>query len=686
VIQEDTVDVPVTARKAGGGTTGRRLAVLACCLAVLLGSAVLGAASASAHASLLFATPAVGASVPSSPTALTLDFDEPVTLTGQTVRLSGTGGAGGLVGPARRGGDGSAVTAAVPHPLTRGVYTVTWQVIAQDGDGVTGSYQFAVGPAASGALSAAGAGQSAGTVGQSVTAVLRWVLFAALSLVAGEAAAERLASRRRPEAAVPLRPWTFVTALVGLVTAVGLAALIVGDGALGAAITHPAPNRLGSRPGVLALVEVAAFGLAAALARRRRGWAAAPLAAVVIAEALRGHPQTYAPGWGFLATAVHLVAAALWVGALVYVIRCALAWRERPGRARGLFGDYGRMAAWLFAAVVASGVLATVITVPLSALLGTGYGRLLLVKLTVVAGAAGCALAARWRLRRRASGLPLRLVRGEAVLLAGALAAAAGLTSATPPRTGGAALAIAPAPSGPVLPTGARAGQLGVNAAASTGQLVIRLTSPGDDARSDGPPTGARVAVGADEAADGRDAGLRLAATLAQGAGTAHPLALRGCGSGCFVAPVSWRPGADQLTLRAASSAWTGGTVALTVPWPARPDPQALQRTARLLRTTGKFTLYERVTSDTSRGPGHTRAIPLTGAQFLASEPYSSGRMAQVDAVPGPGGTQTLLLGDPAQNIEAALDLGADGQVRRETLTAPNELITRTFVYPEEQK
>ncbi|CCB75434.1 putative Copper resistance protein CopC [Streptantibioticus cattleyicolor NRRL 8057 = DSM 46488] len=639
----------------------RRVAALAAGVVAVLGLVLAAAPAASAHASLLFTTPTVGSSVPTSPKALTLIFDQPVALSGPTVRLAGPSGAAAGVGAVTRGQGGSVLTAPVRGTLAPGVYTVTWQVVAQDGDVITNSYRFAVGPAAAGALSAGGTG-SAATAGRGATTVLRWVLFAALALVLGEAAAVWRVRGHRPQGAPLPRRWALPGVGAGLLAALGLVALIVGNGSLLAAVSHPDLGQARSRPGVLALVEADAFAVAAGvgLRWRRRAWL--PLPVVVVVEGLRAHPQAFAPGWGVMATVVHVTAAAVWAGALVYVLRCALAWRGTPGAAREAVDGYARLAAWLFATVVATGTLNAVAVVPLSKVVSTGYGRLLLVKLAVVALAAGCALAARLRLRDGRVGV--RPMRAEAVLLAGVLAVTAALTAAAPPRQAGGALPAAPPVSGPVVPLGARAGLIGVSVTASAGQVVVQLTAPGADA-------------------PGADAGYRLSATLADPSGRQRTLALRGCGTGCFVSPVTWRMGASHLTLRAASRHWAGGAASVSVPWPAHADPQALVRLARQLRQSGAFTLYERVTSDTAQGPGIPHSIPTTGARFLAGEPFSGGRAAAVDSVRNPDGTTTLLLGFPADRVQIELILDSTGRPVRESLTDANHLTTRTFIYPE---
>ena len=156
----------------------RRAGALAGGLAALLIALTAVAPAASAHATLLFTSPAADAAVPVSPKAITLTFDEPVTLAGPPVTLTGADGNKIGVGPARQSRGRSVVTAPVTAQLGDGVYTVAWQVISADGDPVGSSFIFAVGPAPA-ALGGAAAAQPS-TPGLWPLAAARWLLFAAL--------------------------------------------------------------------------------------------------------------------------------------------------------------------------------------------------------------------------------------------------------------------------------------------------------------------------------------------------------------------------------------------------------------------------------------------------------------------------------------------------------------------------
>ena len=452
-----------------------------------------------------------------------------------------------------------------------------------------------------------------------------------------------------------------------------MAVLILGGGNLAAGLGHlSVPRLLASGPGVLTGIECASFILAAVLLRLRRpAWAVVPLLAVVAAEGLRAHPQSVVPAGGAMLIWVHLLAAALWAGMLFYVVRAAVAWRADPGAVWGLIRLYARAAAWLFAVVVVTGVVSALVLVqPLSDLLTTGYGRVLLIKAALVAVAAALALAGRlWlRHRPRPGAGPALATRVESGTLAGVLAVAALLSTFAAPSlaSSGGALPFPPPASGPVVPLGGRAGEVGIYGTASAGQIVLHLSSP---AQPGGPKTQFTALL-----------------TLARPHGRPSALPVRGCGPGCFVAPARWARGDNLLTIQATAPGWAGGTASLNVPWPPAPGQTLLRRAFAAMRKVPAMTVHEQVTSNTALGRGTTQAAGISGRQFLASEPYASGVAPVAALVPGSGGQRVLLLGFPGASVWAELTVGAHDAPDRfahEILVDPYHLISRAFAYPE---
>ncbi len=279
-----------------------------------------------------------------------------------------------------------------------------------------------------------GTGEAAAP-GAGGTALLRGVLFVALSVSLGELFAGRLAAGLPGERP---RSWAPLANTVGCLAALALASVV--------ATGNLVPRGLGqidlgglyaSRDGRLALLEVNAFLLAAFCARSRRpGLQLWPLTSVLVAEALRAHPAAeHGPLTGSLLTLTHLTCAALWAGGLPYTLRTLRVWR---GCAEGaaLLGRYARGAAVLLAVLTATGVWSTLRRMPpgtvLDQLTTTAYGRTLLAKVLLVAVVAVLALWARVRLGRSGDPLAAAVPAWAEVAVLGAVVAVSGLLTALP--------------------------------------------------------------------------------------------------------------------------------------------------------------------------------------------------------------------------------------------------------------
>jgi putative copper export protein len=192
-----------------------------------------------------------------------------------------------------------------------------------------------------------------------------------------------------------------------------------------------------SRDGKLALLEVNAFLAAGLLATSRRpGLQVWPLAAVVVAEALRAHPTTeHGPLVGSGLTLVHLTCASLWVGGLLYALRTLQRWRGAEA-GPALLGLYARVAAVLLAAITATGVCSSLRRMPpgtiAEQLTDTAYGRVLLAKVVLVAAVAALALWARIRLSRAPDPLEACAPARAEVVALGVVVAVSGLLTALP--------------------------------------------------------------------------------------------------------------------------------------------------------------------------------------------------------------------------------------------------------------
>ncbi|MFE6411481.1 CopD family protein [Streptomyces sp. NPDC057837] len=289
-----------------------------------------------------------------------------------------------------------------------------------------------LGPSA--ALHGTGEAEAPGAGG---IALLRTVLFAALCIPVGEVFVNRLA-RSVPGALPGLPPsWSPWAAAAGFLAALGLASVVAtGNLVPGGLSDIDAGGLYASRDGKLALLEVNAFLVAGLCAvSRRPATQVLPLAAVIVAEALRAHPATeHTPLTGSALTLVHLTCAALWAGGLLHALRVLRLWRDPAGAA--LLGLYARVAAVLLAAITATGVCSSLRRMPpetiLEQLTATAYGRALLAKVLLVAAVAVLALWARRRLRRAADPLTACAPARAEVAALGLVVAVSALMTALP--------------------------------------------------------------------------------------------------------------------------------------------------------------------------------------------------------------------------------------------------------------
>lgn len=427
---------------------------------VAFAALVMTAGPAAAHPTLLTTVPAAGYTGDGPVRQAVLAFDEPVTATAAAISVTTASGHHEPTGPLQRQAGGRQLVLPLVAPQTSGQFRVHWQVTAEDGDVVDGTFAFGIGAAAP---ATSGSGDAGGVGG---TAALRWLLLAGLSVAAGGLVGERLVAGRPgptdgPVLLAPLRS----AAAVGMVAAVGLTGLVAHSAGGWSAILHV-------RALELTAAEAAAFALTMALAAvlRLRRFAIGPLAVVVLAEGLRAHPEAYRPGWGAALTVVHLAAAAVWVGALIHVVRAARRFRLQnlPNRGRELVRAYARCALVLFLLVISTGTIASLLVLRTATdLVTTEYGLVLAGKLVLVAVISVLALIGRSRVRRKAFAAtpePGRATRFERPVLVAVLGLTALLVSLPAPQPVATALTLPPPPVGPTTGFGTLLGQVSLGA------------------------------------------------------------------------------------------------------------------------------------------------------------------------------------------------------------------------------
>lgn len=643
-----------------GDQLSRSLAALVLALSMV----VLAAGAVGAHAFLVDSSPRPGERLESSPDAIRLRFTEPVVPGSARIELQDRVGEPVDLGPARALDSGQEVEALLPR-LGDGIYVVSWEsVSALDGHLEVGEFAFAVGVRGASSTVAVRTG---GGVAWPET-VASWLALIGLMAAGGALASERwvwgpVARHHALEVpGLPVAP-LLVAGFLGSLALFLLLFQRSGGGGWAQVIATAA--------GQAALIQVAAVSQALVLVRiqRTRPWAMALVGLALSAAASRSHAASVGVWWAVAANASHLMAGALWAGGLLHL--AVAAWRLRcDGRPAALADGarrYASLALVAVALVLMSGVAVALSQFrDVSQLVTTGYGRILLLKLSLVAATLVLALAARrWALAGSGeinSRLLRRLVRPEVASLLLVISLATVLANTTPPWAQASRVFLGPPPlRGSVLRLAGLAGSpLAVHVAATRDRLEIRVV---DTLRE--PAAGAAIEIDA-RGPDGTQVGISA----------------RTCGPGCATSTFRWQEGWTELSVSVSSEEWGRGIARFSVPWPPGPErPRLLMRVLRVMRAQTRIEMTERVSSGLG-GVSETTVV-LSGEQFAAEELYASGGATDVRKLPSAPGTRTIVAYLPGSSIWYRLAIDGQGRLRHETIVSPGHQIERSFRYPE---
>ncbi|WP_062947551.1 copper resistance CopC family protein [Brachybacterium sp. sponge] len=119
-----------------------RPAVLAALFAALLAALLALGAPAQAHDTLLESDPADGATLETSPEAITLTFSADILEVSPLVRI--TDESGEQLAEITPSVDGPVATATLEEPLPAGTSTVQWRVVSSDGHPIEGTFEVTV--------------------------------------------------------------------------------------------------------------------------------------------------------------------------------------------------------------------------------------------------------------------------------------------------------------------------------------------------------------------------------------------------------------------------------------------------------------------------------------------------------------------------------------------------------------
>lgn len=650
----------------------RQVVRLVASMLMLGAAAAVAPVAASAHAFLIRSTPPAGARLAQTPPTLRLYFTEPFVRSSQRISLRRPGGPALKLPPPTASG-------AIVHqrlPKLSGAYVVTWRVLSDDGLASQGSFAFAVGAEAA----VPKVSTTSATPAPGLRWAFAWALFLGLALALGGLAGERLlrdggpaAHSREPHA--PVFAGIVLASLAGAMELVAIAGERAGGGFASGLALGTLAEGIRTRPGTLTFLALVALTVASAtiLSRSRRRLALAPLAAAVVLISLRGHSGTSGRWWAMIADAVHFTAAALWVGALAYlVLTLGRHARRRDLRASGVaVARYARAALVTAVVVVGSGVVTALGQFgSASQLLDTGYGRTLLLKAALVLIALALALAARLRAlaphrREQARHLLLRLARAEIGTLAAVLLVVAALVNLAPPRTSAATSAIA-TPQAVLGPPPVRGPA--IRLADLAGELFVSLTAAPRELRFSAAPPSRQFGGGP----------VRLDVVLVDDGRRVRLRPPRRCGRECFSIAYRLRRGTTTLEVAARARGWRGGTTRFRVPWPpAAERPRLLRRVAARLRKEPRIVLTEAVTSGTANPPP-PRRFRLSGREFLTADAFARGAV-DVRPLRVVDGLTEISFTLPGSDFWYRMWLDRGLRLRREIIAEIGHRISRTL-------
>ena len=393
----------------------RRIGAVAAMATVALG---LAAAPAFAHAALETTDPAAGAIVTTSPAAIELRFSEEVSVGLGGVRVIAAGGATVRTGrPATVPGQPAVVRTTLPT-LAKGTYVVTWRVLSADSHPVRGAFTFSVGRATEGggAERIAGDFLSGGTTNATVNTaytVVRFLVYAGMALVIGIIVGATFVWRGafdRPRVRRVL--WVAWGVLLGAtVLAFAVQGPYAGGLPLGDAFRPAVWSDVWStRLGVVLVVRAAlVLALLPVLLTARRtprpGWVT-PLALVALVgiaatPALGGHAGVGAQSAvAVVVDTLHVLAMGVWFGGLTLLV--LLTTRDDAAEALDALPAWSRTATIAVLVVIFTGVARGWRELGgIAHVLDSDYGRLLAIKVGIVAVALLVATVARDAVHRR---------------------------------------------------------------------------------------------------------------------------------------------------------------------------------------------------------------------------------------------------------------------------------------------
>ncbi|MEE1740093.1 copper resistance protein CopC [Streptomyces sp. BE147] len=395
-------------------------ALLTTLISLLFGLVLAGASPASAHAALTGSNPQDGAVVDTAPAEVTLTFSESIAMGDDSIRvLDPTGKRADDGAPRDMNSPGTVQYGVKLHSgLPDGTYTVAWQAVSADSHPVSGAFTFSIGAPSETTVALPSTSAGGGLVG-TLYSIARYAAYAGFVLLVGGAtfvlACWQRGAASRPLQRLVVRGWITLTAATLLMLL--LRNPYTGSGKLADAFDlNGLQAVLDTKPGAALVARLLLLGAAAlfiavlfgAYAKREDEKEKKDLTfglaigGAVIAAGIAGtwalseHASTgIQAGLAMPMDVLHLLAVAAWLGGLAALL---VALYRTPGIDSAAVRRFSRIAFGSVLVLTATGIYQSWRQVgSWSALTGTRYGQLLIIKVGLLAVLIGLAwISRRW--------------------------------------------------------------------------------------------------------------------------------------------------------------------------------------------------------------------------------------------------------------------------------------------------
>jgi len=359
------------------------------------------AGPASAHATLDRTDPSDGSVLAIQPALIAAQFDEPVGVSGDSLRVFSPTGDRVDNGTTSHGAQNDIITVTLRSGLKNGTYTVAWHVISADSHPVSGAFTFSIGAPSRTSVNPSTIVTRASTLEGVVYGAARWAAYLAFALLAGAIVFLALCWPKGATAGGSFRMivvgWTTLVAssvvqlLLQGVYASGLPLSRIFDPSVIQATTA---TRFGTtievRLLILAIsapavtIGVQRLATASFPQRMRAGALALPATMGLAATwAATGHASTgIQVPLAVLSDILHLTAMAVWLGGLAMLVLVVLRNPEKPKQAAAAVNRFSTIALTCVCVMIGTGSYQTWRDVASwYNLFDTTYGRLVLVKI-----------------------------------------------------------------------------------------------------------------------------------------------------------------------------------------------------------------------------------------------------------------------------------------------------------------